>query len=287
LPFKNVSELSTRIPACVNAALKRNYFFMRYTRVLSTFGLSKSLYKITTLSQNYAGLHLSVSTTRVKVMFNFIKKSMKQKTKIAILGGTGKSGRYLVAQLIERGFQFKILLRNPEKFQIKSPFVEVVKGDARDYSSMRSLVMDCEAVISTLGQPLGEPPIFSQATTNIIQAIKEFKMNRYILVTGLSIDVPLDKKSASTQMKSDWMRTNFPQIIADRQSEYHILEKSIIDWTLVRLPLIEQTNERDETIVSLQDCLGDKISAADLAIFLINQLTETKYIRKSPFIANP
>jgi len=55
---------------------------------------------------------------------------MKQIIKVAVIGGTGKSGKYLVKELIRQGFHFKILLRNPESFQINNPLVEVVKGDA-------------------------------------------------------------------------------------------------------------------------------------------------------------
>jgi len=41
---------------------------------------------------------------------------MQQNIKIAVLGGTGKAGKYLVKQLRKQGFQIKLLLRNPEKF---------------------------------------------------------------------------------------------------------------------------------------------------------------------------
>lgn len=73
---------------------------------------------------------------------------------------------------------------------------------------------------------------------------------------------------------------------ADKQKEPTILVESNVDWTLVRLPLIEQTNEIGKVQISLEDCLGDKISATDLAKFLINQVTDNQYIKKSPFLSN-
>ena len=211
---------------------------------------------------------------------------MKQKIKVAVIGGTGKSGKYLVNQLLQQDFHFKILLRNPEKFQIKSQSIEIIKGDAREIESIRALIKDCDAVISTLGQPKDESPIFSQATTNVICAMNEYQIRRYILITGLSIDLPFDKKSIDTKMKSEMMKTYFPHIIADKQEEYNVLAQSNIDWTLVRLPLIEQTDTSGEIKINLEDCPGEKISATDLAIFLIEQLSNKNYIRKSPFIAN-
>ena len=82
------------------------------------------------------------------------------------------------------------------------------------------------------------------------------------------------------------MYTNYPLTTADKQLEYELLKASNLDWTLVRLPIIEQTEERNEVVISLEDCLGDKISANDLAYFLINQISDNQYIKKSPFVVN-
>lgn len=213
---------------------------------------------------------------------------MNHKIKIAVIGGTGKSGKYLVKQLIEQGFQLKILLRDPDKFQIKNSQVEVIKGDVLNYTSVNALIEGCQAVISTLGLgvPASEPTIFSRATTNVIRVMKEQNVQRYIVSTGLNVDTPLDKKGPKTLFGTAWMKENFPISTANKQSEFEILSNSTIDWTLVRLPLIEQTDHSGELIVSLEDCPGDKISATDLANFLIKQLFDDRFVRKSPFIAS-
>lgn len=213
---------------------------------------------------------------------------MKQNIKIAVIGGTGKSGKYLVKQLIEQGFQIKILLRNPDNFQFKNTLAETVIGNVADYESVYSLLKDCQAVISTLGMgiPASEPTIFCQASQNVIQAMNSLNINRYIVTTGLNVDTPLDKKSPKVVFATDWMKKNFSISTANKQSEYELLRVSTIDWTLVRLPLIELTDERFEINVSLEDCLGDKISAIDLAHFLISQLFDRTFVKKSPFISN-
>jgi len=82
------------------------------------------------------------------------------------------------------------------------------------------------------------------------------------------------------------MKKTFPISTTDKQLEYDILVNSNIDWTLVRLPLIEQTDERNKVSVDLEDCPGDKISATDLALFLIEQLSSKAFIKKSPFLSN-
>jgi len=212
---------------------------------------------------------------------------MKNKLKIAVIGGTGKSGRYLVQELVKKGFSLKALVRNPENFKIKNDLVEVVYGDVRDYEIVKSLIEGCDVVLSTLGgTPLSEPTVFSKSTRNILTAMTEFNIKRYVVVTGLNVDTSLDKKSPKTKFATDWMYTNFPKSTKDRQDEYDILVQSNSEWTLVRLPLIIMTDERLETKTSLEDCLGDKISATNLADFLIEQMSSTSFNKKAPFLFN-
>jgi putative NADH-flavin reductase len=211
---------------------------------------------------------------------------MKSNIKVAVIGGTGKAGKYLVAQLIEQGYSCKLLLRNPETFSIKNPLLEILKGDVQNLDDIRALIDDCDAVISALG--MGKMPnptsIFSQSTMHIIKGMTEFNLRRYIVLTGLNVDTELDNKSPKSKFATDWMYTHYPLTAADKQTEYERLKASNLDWTLVRLPLIEQTEERNEIVVSLEDCLGDKISATSLADFLINQLSDNQYIKQSPFV---
>ncbi len=82
------------------------------------------------------------------------------------------------------------------------------------------------------------------------------------------------------------MKTNYSETTADKQVEFSILSESNIKWTLVRLPLIEQTDRKSEINISIEDCPGEKISATNLALFLIKQLSTDKFVKKSPFIAN-
>jgi hypothetical protein len=112
------------------------------------------------------------------------------------------------------------------------------------------------------------------------------QVRRYIVITGINVDTPFDKKSEKAKAATAWMYANFPKSTADKQQEYELLQKSNLDWTLVRLPMIEQTDERRNVSIRLEDCPGDKISATDLAHFLISQLTDRTYIHQAPFIAN-
>jgi len=206
--------------------------------------------------------------------------------KIAVIGGTGKAGSFLVKKLLEKGFQIKLLLRNPENFSNQNPLIEIVKGDARDYNSANELIKTCDAVISTIGQPKEEKSIFSDSTKNVIQSMNSNGIKRYIVITGLNVNIPFDNKNEKVKMATEWMYQNYPETTLDKQKEYELLTESNLDWTLVRLPLIIQTDESFKTETNLSDCAGDNISTNDLSEFLISQIDDETYFKKSPFLYN-
>lgn len=224
--------------------------------------------------------------THYQSIHSFYIEVMSQKTKLAIIGGTGKSGKYLVRELLRQGFRLRLLIRNPKNFQLKNNLIEIIQGDARRYESVEHLMDGCHAVISMIGQPKGESSIFSQATKNVIRAMNHFGIRRYIVTTGLNVDTPSDKKSIKTKLATDWMKVHFPETTADKQVEFNVLSDSGVHWTLVRLPLIKQTDERSGILVSVENCPGDEISSTELASFIVEQLSDNKYVRKAPFIAN-
>lgn len=206
--------------------------------------------------------------------------------KIAVIGGTGKSGQYLVKNLLEKGHSLKLLVRHPENFTIQNSLIEMVKGDVRDEAAVRSLIEGTDIVMSTLGQPKGEKSIFSDAAKNIIGAMNHYGISRYIVTTGLSVNTASDQKNERVKMATDWMYQNYPETTADKQKEYELLMESSLDWTLVRLPLIHLAEESFKTETSLTDCKGESISATDLAEFMASQIENSEYIRKSPFLYN-
>lgn len=218
-------------------------------------------------------------------MSNFYKEYMKNINKVAVLGGGGRTGNYLVNQLLKEGFSVKLLLRHPENFTIQNPGIEILKGDALDLETIQLLFKDCQAVISTIGQRQGEPLVASEATKNILEVMNDFRIDRYLLLAGLNIDTPFDKKSAKTTAATEWMKTNFPIIQEDRQKAYDFLVKSNINWTQVRVPFIEFSDVSSDIAVNVEDCLGDKITAFDISKFMIQEMTASKFSRESPFIS--
>ncbi|MBN3584420.1 NAD(P)H-binding protein [Algoriphagus aestuarii] len=213
---------------------------------------------------------------------------MKSIQKIAVIGGTGKSGTYLVKELLRQDYHVNLLVRNPEKVSGPSPNLTVIRGNVLVETDVQKLLKDCNAVVSTLG--LGTPPsapdLFEKASSIVLKTMKTFGIKRYILTTGLNVNTPWDQKSEKNLQATTWMEQTFPISTHSKQKEYELLTTSDVSWTLLRLPLIELTDEKCPIGTDLKDCKGGKISAAALAVFLAVQIQSDHLIHQAPFVFN-
>jgi putative NADH-flavin reductase len=206
--------------------------------------------------------------------------------RIAVLGGTGRSGRYVVDELIRNGIHINMLVRSPEKIPAKHPLVEVIMGSARNYANIQRLLSGCNGVISALGPSKGETDICSVAVRHVNGVMKQLNIKRYIEIAGLGLIIPGDQRGLISRMILWGIKSFSPDTVKDRSLVYDILTAGNLEWTIIRCPTIELTNIHRKLKVSLDDAPGLKISAADLGVFVRDQLSSVEYIRKCPFVAS-
>lgn len=207
---------------------------------------------------------------------------------VAIMGGSGKVGRFLLQRVSEAGYPVRVLMRNPEKFKPGDGCIEIVQGNASDSASIRSLLQGCDTVLNALGQrkERKEAPVFSTATGHVLEVMKESGVRRYILVRGFSIDAPGDQKDLRSKLISMLIRYIVHGMWADWQKELDMLLRSNVEWTLVRLPNVVDEPSPGPVRVDLESPPGKKISGYDVADFVVAQITDPTYVGKAPFIAN-
>ncbi|HDX9630734.1 TPA: SDR family oxidoreductase [Bacillus cereus] len=211
---------------------------------------------------------------------------MESTNKIAILGANGKAGKFLVNEALEKGYQVKILTRNPNNMTITNENLEIIIGDACDFSSICKLVKGCRAVINAVGQPKNESYIFSTVTKHILEAMKEFEVKRYILISGGSVNVAGDQKGIVNKIGAHLFKVFLPKMMQDKYKELQIIQSSDVDWTIVRLPFVLEGDGIGDIKESLVDMPGIKIQNSDIAPFVIKQISSERYVGKCPFISN-
>lgn len=211
---------------------------------------------------------------------------MESTNKIAILGANGKSGKILVNEALEKGYQVKILTRNSTNTEKINENIETIIGDARNFSTIQDLLQGCSAVINAVGQPKNESYIFSTVTKHILEAMKESKIKRYILISGGSLNVTGDQKGIVNKIGATLFKLFLPKMMQDKYKELQIIQNSEVDWTIVRLPFVIEGNGIGSIKESLVDMPGIKIQNGDIAPFVIKQINSDRYVGKCPFISN-
>ncbi|HHT7141702.1 SDR family oxidoreductase [Bacillus cereus group sp. MYBK226-2] len=211
---------------------------------------------------------------------------MESTNKIAILGANGKAGKILVNEALEKGYQVKILTRNSTNTEKINENIETIIGDARNFSTIQDLLQGCSAVINAVGQPKNESYIFSTVTKHILEAMKESKIKRYILISGGSLNVTGDQKGIVNKIGATLFKLFLPKMMQDKYKELQIIQNSEVDWTIVRLPFVIEGNGIGSIKESLVDMPGIKIQNGDIAPFVIKQINSDKYVGKCPFISN-
>jgi putative NADH-flavin reductase len=202
--------------------------------------------------------------------------------KVAVLGGSGRTGRLVIQQALDAGHVVRTLARTPEKLGLQHPRLEVLKGDAKDPAAVARLVEGAEAVISALGPTGKEADVCSNATRNVLAA----GARRYVVVSGAGVDFPGDRKDVPGKIVSFIIRTVAPAMFQDKMKEVSLLQESHVPFVLVRPPRLVEGPAKGTTRVGLEKSPGASIRRADLAGFVLRCAQDATYDRKAPFVAN-
>src|SRR5947207_13941007 len=71
--------------------------------------------------------------------------------KLFLIGATGRTGREIVQQALERGHHVTAFVRSPENIALKNERLVVLKGNAMDENELFDAMQSHDAVLSTLG----------------------------------------------------------------------------------------------------------------------------------------
>lgn len=212
-------------------------------------------------------------------------------TTVALLGGTGFAGGYILREALARGYSVRVLSRSPDKLAYLGSRISVIEGDARDPQALAKLLQSADAVISAIGPPRSggdsRSGLNSAVTQEMIAAMRAAGLARYIVISGAGVVLPGDQRDFLGWWMRQLVRLRYPGILEDRQSEFTLLAQSSLDWTLLRCPLLEAGEARAAPEVSLHTPGGFYLRAGELAKFALDQVTDRRYSRAGPFLNSP
>lgn len=205
--------------------------------------------------------------------------------RLLVVGATGGTGRQLVSQALERGYRVTALVRTPAALTQVHERLRVVRGDVLDSGSLATAMQDQDAVVSALGHRrfFGPSRIQSDGTLNVLQAMERHGVTRFVCETSLGL--------GDSAFRQGLWATFFitplilPFYFWDKARQEHAIAQSRADWVIVRPGRLTNGPRRGTWRSGLRVgsfIRGSKISRADVAAFMLDQVTDDAYLKSTP-----
>jgi len=217
-------------------------------------------------------------------MINLISVAGGGVLRLLIIGATGGTGRELVDQALKLGHEITALARTPERLSIKHRHLHTMKGDVTNVQCVEQAVGGQDAVLSTLGtKVIRKNTIQSDGTRNLIRAMQQCGVRRLVLESSLDVG---DSRGQLGFFFAHVIRpTLLRNIFADKEVQEKLVRESPLEWTIVRPAMLTNgpRTGKYRAGFSVDDrSIKGKISRADVADFMLQQLTDNTYLKKTP-----
>jgi putative NADH-flavin reductase len=205
--------------------------------------------------------------------------------RVLIVGATGGTGRQLVTQALERGYLVTALVRDPSRLQVDHRHLTIIQGDVLDERCVEDAMRGQEAVLSALGHKRYFYPtrILSEGTRNILRAMEAHGVPRLVCETSLGIG------DSAGRLGLYYTLIVIPLILPfyfwDKTRQERLIAGSHVEWVIVRPGVLTNGNKRGS--LRRGDGVGSlfltaRISRADVAEFMLDQLVSNAYLRTAP-----
>jgi putative NADH-flavin reductase len=207
--------------------------------------------------------------------------------KLLVFGSTGGTGRELLKQALEQGHNVTAYARNPAKIDdVRHANLQVVRGDVLDQTVVESAVAGQEAVLSAIGAGAGRTTLREDGTRNIIEAMEKAGVQR--LISQSSLGVGDSRANLSLFTKYIIVTVFLRHAFKDHERQEAAIKQSSLDWTIVRPPYLTdgpRTGSYRHGFSTTDTRIQGKISRADVADFMIKQLTDDTYLHQTPGVS--
>jgi putative NADH-flavin reductase len=164
------------------------------------------------------------------------------------------------------------------------------------------IVVACQIIVRTVALPraaallveLGVPilaillssrrkTVLSEGTRNIVRAMERAGITRFVCESSLGVGDSKWKLGVVHNVIA--MPLFLRNILADKEEQERIIADSSLDWVIVRPTVLTNGPRRDAYRVGADVghwFVPSRISRADVAAFMLKQVTDQEYLRKTP-----
>jgi len=169
--------------------------------------------------------------------------------KAFVAGATGRTGRRIVEELVQRGIPVRAMVRNLERGQAElPPQAELVVGDVLSVPALEAAIADCTVLLCATGaapsfDPTGPYRVDFEGTRNLVDVAIAKKMNQFVLVSSLCVSKFFHPLNAF------WL------ILYWKKQAEDYLMKSGLTYTIVRPGGLLEEDNTDAVVMQGADTL--------------------------------
>jgi putative NADH-flavin reductase len=205
--------------------------------------------------------------------------------KLALLGGTGRTGRLLLDQALQRGHTLTVLARDPAQLPTR-PGLQSIQGDARDPDRYAELLQGADAVLCALGPVKGGPgDVMTRAAQHLSASPSHHGALRLVTLTGAGVPQPGDAPKLIDQVIRTLLRLTQPAVLADAVQHAQLIRGSALAWTIVRVPRLTDGPVKP-VIAGPVGSIRPFITRASAAQYMLDALDDPETIGQAPAISN-
>lgn len=215
--------------------------------------------------------------------------------KILILGATGRTGKLILEEALNQGYEVNCLVREPKKIKKNHNHLKIFKGSPEQISDLENAIKDCGGIISSLNisresdfpwSKLRTPPTFlSDVINNIISLTGKSGLARIIVCSAWGVA----ETEKEIPIWFNWLikYSNIGVAYKDHERQENKLKKSKLNWTIVRPTGLTNFKNDKKVIESYNNEPNPKltISRINVAKFMVNVLKRDELIGKTPVIS--
>ncbi len=207
--------------------------------------------------------------------------------KITVFGATGRTGRPLVRQALDEGYEVRAFVRDPSKVEIEHENLELVRGNVQNAEDVERAVAGSDAVLSVLGHtPSSQDDILEVAARHIVAAMEKHGVRRLVTLTGAGVSDPRDEPKLWNKLMNSLLKLISGKVLEDSERHVEIVRNSDLSWVIVRVPMLTEGPHTGEYQVGyVGGDMSPRISRADVADFMLNQLHSGAYVHEAPVIS--
>jgi uncharacterized protein YbjT (DUF2867 family) len=203
--------------------------------------------------------------------------------KILLIGATGGTGQEILPRLLAAGHTVTALVRRPEAITTKHEHLVVMSGGVRDPDLVDRAVQGQDAVICAFGpRALGKDDIQEVLMRNLVTAMTKQGVKRLV---NLSAWGAQDSQKTISLMQVILQGVLLRNIFVDKKRGEKLLFASDLDYVNVCPGRLLNKPARGGVKASADGTgIQHSMTRADLAQWMVEQLTSDIWVRKSPVI---